>query len=334
MGNKKTFWCLNLFLTLTLFGCANLLELDRLVPQTVKENSGLPSLEIEVFDQRALIHYRAYGFTPGDTSGQTITFLMHGSLSDMKGYLDIAPQLTADTPVFMWDLRGNGLSERVPAKELSFRWMCEEIESVRRQVAPNSKIILLGYSWSGIFASLYAAQHPENLEGLILIEPPGLKGEYQAIAGSALNLLGSGYLGMTYLSEFLSPTDHEMIDFRSLAILEAGVRDFFVDIDNRPTMPVWRVGGLAVSVWESEVISGMGYEYDYTHGLGTFPHPVLFLATDHSPIGYDFQQRTNTNEFQDPRLVKIPNAGHRLIVEQPEAVTQALQDYIQEVIHD
>lgn len=316
-------------------GCehGNLLHDTRsLVPQTVVENPQLPSIEIEVFGESARIHYRAYGFDPqSNVSDEPVVFLLHGSLSDMRGYLGLAADLAESRRVFMWDMRGNGLSERVPAEQLDYPWMAEEIEAVRRLVAPNAPIILLGYSWSGTFATLYAAMYPENIEALILLEPPGLTGEYQSQVGSALNLFGPGYLGMTYLSEIVSPTDHARVDFRGLAILEAGVRDFFVDSENRPTMPVWRVGGLAVAVWESKVLDGFAYSYDFTIGLESFDGPVLLLGTDYSPIGFDFQSTTNATEFVDARVVLIENAGHRMIVEQPQAILEAVTDFLQEI---
>lgn len=40
-------------------------------------------------------------------------------------------------------------------------------------MAPLSQIVLLGYSWSGVFASIYAGSHPARLHALILLDPAG-----------------------------------------------------------------------------------------------------------------------------------------------------------------
>jgi pimeloyl-ACP methyl ester carboxylesterase len=301
-------------------GAGGVQDVGTLVPETVADDDSLPALEIVVRGRPARVHYRAFGFAPGAQVSRPVIFLLHGSLSDMRGYLKLAPTLAAHYPLFMWDMRGNGLSERVPPSELGFRWMAEEIEAVRRTVAPDSKIILIGYSWSGVFASIYAGTHRQHVHSLVLIEPPGLTGEYQNEAGGALNLFGPGYLGMAYLSEVVSARDHATVDFRSLAMLESGVRDFFVDADNPPHMPVWRVGGVAIAVWESSVVGPGGFVYDYTDGLEALRQPVLLLGSDHSPIGYEFQKKTNLREFPNVRIGLVENAGHRMVVEELDQV--------------
>jgi len=45
-----------------------------------------------------------------------------------------------------------------------------DIERIR-QILGDDKLILIGYSWGGFLASLYAAEFPEHVEALILVAP-------------------------------------------------------------------------------------------------------------------------------------------------------------------
>ena len=45
-----------------------------------------------------------------------------------------------------------------------------DIERIR-QILGDDKLILIGHSWGGFLASLYAAEFPEHVEALILVSP-------------------------------------------------------------------------------------------------------------------------------------------------------------------
>lgn len=45
-----------------------------------------------------------------------------------------------------------------------------DIERIRRLLG-DEKLILIGHSWGGFLASLYAAEFPDHVEALILVSP-------------------------------------------------------------------------------------------------------------------------------------------------------------------
>ncbi len=207
-----------------------------LVPSTVIEDENLQSVIISVAGKERSIHYRTFG----DAANPPL-FIIHGSLSDMRAYLPL--QIFSDTYyVVMWDMLGNGLSERVPKEELSPEAMVEEIEAVRRLFTPGRKITLFGHSWSAVFTARYLGKYPEHVEQAVMMEPFGLTDEIQQKADVPMNLVSEGYLDMAFASGNMTPKDHESLDYRMLAMLHSGVRDYFCDIDNLPEWPVWRVG--------------------------------------------------------------------------------------------
>jgi hypothetical protein len=179
-----------------------------------------------------------------------------------------------------------------------------------------------------VTAALFMGAHPDQVFQAVLIEPPGLKDEFMNRVGLSIELTAPGYLEMVWSNEMLPPVDHETLDYKTLMMVGSGVRDLFCDPDHPPPLPVWRLGGLALAVWESEVLSGTSYSYDFTPGLESFPRKVLLVGTECSPIGTDFQRETNLTVFPHAELLHIPRSGHRLLTEQLDLLLEGLDAYL------
>jgi hypothetical protein len=93
-------------------------------------------------------------------------------------------------------------------------------------------------------------------------------------------------------------------------------------------MAVWRPGGLALAIWESAVLDGTRFSYDFTPGAAAFPRSVLLVGTECSPIGTTFQRETNLTAFSHAQLLHIPHSGHRLINEQFDALMTGLNAFL------
>ncbi len=305
--------------------CENITEPNALVPATVDQNPDLPQMEIKVKGHTRKIHYRTLG-----NSTNPVFLIMHGSLSDMRVYTPFAQQFADKYYVVLWDQRGNGLSERVSAEELSYDAMVEEINQMKQHFSPEAPITILGHSWSALFAVDYIGDYPLSVKQAVLMEPPGLKDEFMDHISVPLNLFTKGYLDMYYSTQYLTPKSHEMLDFEMLGTLKSAVRNFFCDQNNLPPWPVWRVGGFALIVWERNILSGTKYDYDFTAGLENYPNSILFVGSSCSPIGYDFQKNYNATVFKNASVLKIPNSGHRMITEQFDLLVAGIKEYLEE----
>ena len=297
-------------------------DFGTLVPLTVDQNTKLTSLSIHVAGHQRLIHYKTFG----DSSNPAL-FILHGSLSDMRAYLPLN-EFQDKYFVVMWDQRGNGLSERVTEGELSYSAMVEEIQAVKNHFSPDRPITIMGHSWSAVFVAMYLGKHPAEVEQAILMEPLGLKAEFMENVDIPLNLTTEGYLDMMYSSKYMTPKDHETLDYQMLAVLRSGVRDYFCDIDNLPPWPVWRVGGYALIVWEKNLLKNNKPDYDFTYGLKLLPQEVLLVGSSCSPIGYEFQQKYHQPLFQHAQVLRIENSGHRIVTEQYEALVEGLREFL------
>ncbi len=305
--------------------CEKIDEPGNLVPATVDQNSDLPQISIHVAAHDRAIHCLTFGQQESPP-----LYILHGSLSDMRAYIPLAQSLSEKYYVVLWDMRGNGLSERVTSDELSYEAMVEEIEQVRLHFSPNQKITLIGHSWSAIFAALFLENYHENIRQIILMEPFGLNDEVMSKVDVPMNLTTLHYLDMNYSTKYLTAKSHEELDFQMLAILKSGVRNYFCDIESLPEWPVWRIGGLALIVWERNILDGTNYKYDFTEGLEQFSDTVLLIGSECSPIGYTFQKEYNASFFQHTKTIEILNSGHRMLTEQFDSLTMKIQSYLYE----
>jgi proline iminopeptidase len=279
-------------------------------------------MTVTVEGHQRLIHYRVLGDT-----ANPVLFIMHGSLSDMRAYLPLL-ELSERYRVVMWDQRGNGLSERVSRDELSIACMVEEISMLQSHFSPDRKISIMGHSWSSVFVARYLAEYPGKVDQAILMEPFGLKDMFMESLEGMLNLGSSGYMNMMYTSGYLTPRDHELLDFRMLATLRSGVRDYFCDCENLPEWPVWRVGGFALLTWESGILENGRYRYDFTEGFGEFDGEVLLVGSECSPIGADFQEEFHAGLFRNASVLRIRNSGHRILTENYPSLVNGLKQFL------
>jgi pimeloyl-ACP methyl ester carboxylesterase len=318
---KKVFLC-NYFMIMILIGCA--LETGQpLVPPTAAEDGNLPSISISVAGYTRTVHVRTFG-----NPENPVLLVAPGSLSDIRAYMPF--QTFSDAYfVVLWDMRGNGLSERVTKNELEPEIMAQEIHVMKEYFSPEKKVTVIGHSWSANFLAIYCGLYPEDTIQAVLLEPTALHSDFTEGLNSVLNLTSVGYCDMNWFHASLTPDDHEKLDFSMLAMLESGVRDFFVDITEKPDWPVWRVGGFALIVWENSLLNSSGkWEYDHSAGLINYSNTVLLAGSSHSPIGYEFQEQYNAPLFPSAEVLRIEQSGHRIITEQWAALEEGLRNYL------
>lgn len=302
-------------------GCIDSSEPGTLVPPTADQDPKLPGTNIEYRGASRRMHSRAFG-----DSSRPVMFILPGSGMDVRAYLPL--QVLADEyRVVLWDLPGNGLSERVSASDVEVERQVEAIEAMRRQFSPDRPITLIGHSWSAAIVALYLGAHPEVVHQAVLIESPGLKATFQQQVGLAPNLTAPGYLEMAWNSESM-PVDHEGLDYQMLALSRSGVRRFACPGKPSPELPLWRPGALALIVWERSVLSGTTFIHDYTKGLERFTNEALIVGTECSPIGTEFQKRTNFTVFPNAKLLHIPSSSHQILGEQLDALVTGLREFL------
>ncbi len=305
-------------------------ELGVLVPPTVDQDPALPSQILQVAGVSRKVHVRVYG-----SPASPPLFLLHGSYSDSRSHRNLCEGLADRYFVVSWDQRGCGLSERITEAEFTFDAAVEEIDAMQRIYAPGGTFTVIGHSWGGGLAALYTSRRPEKVRQLVLMEPMPLTGaDMQQLFKTIVEFsyFNESWSQLARQSQALGPRDHEQIDYRAMMILRSTMTaGYHCDGINPPAWPVWRVGGFLEYVRNKRLGNPVsGFKYDFTPGLERYANPVLILGGSCSSLGYEVQKKYTIPYFPNAQAVEIREAGHRINVEQYEAVMAELRRFLLE----
>jgi pimeloyl-ACP methyl ester carboxylesterase len=130
----------------------------------------LPSEFIDI--QGMPLHLR----DEGPLSDSLPLVFLHGTGSSLHTWLDWVDKLKAEHRCLSFDLPAFGLTGPHPERDYSL----DRYQSVLRDVLESrgiEKAILVGNSLGGLIAWKYALQYPEQVSGLVLVDPAGVPQE-------------------------------------------------------------------------------------------------------------------------------------------------------------
>ncbi|MPZ99843.1 MAG: alpha/beta fold hydrolase [Dehalococcoidia bacterium] len=110
-------------------------------------------------------HYREWG----DTRTKHAVVLLHGYAETSEMWTESAQDLAREFRVIAVDQRGYGQSDRAGDQDYTRATQVEDLEAVLDQLGLRS-VTLVGHSMGGANAICYAAEHPEVVSALIVIE--------------------------------------------------------------------------------------------------------------------------------------------------------------------
>ena len=209
-----------------------------------------------------------------------------------------------------------------------------DIERIR-QILGDDKLILIGHSWGGFLASLYAAEFPEHVEALILVSPANTLVMPQPDTESDLFAAVRAKLPPDEQAEF-DAFMQEYMDLNALfrkseADLVAMNEQFgkyyvqVLDGSMDAQLPSQgKPGGWMV--WAGYV--SMGQQHDYRAALREVTAPVLVIhgADD---LQSEAATRLYVDAFPNSEFAVIENAGHFSFEEQPEQFAYLVKTFLE-----
>ncbi len=265
--------------------------------------------------------------------GSPIVVLHGGPGLDMN-YLatDLEPLASAHRVVF-YDQRGSGrssLDAAVTAADL-----VADLDALRRSLKLD-RLTLLGHSWGGGLAALYAFDHPDHVERLILVD---------SIPARKIELAGYGDRLQGRLSEDDRERFRDALAAREQAKTAAEhvaacraywgalAKAYFSDpaavardkgdLCSAPGEAI--ANGVAVN---ASVMGALG-EYDWRAAAARITVPTLVIHGADDPIPVD-TAREWASTIPNARLVVIPHAGHMSYVEQPDQFFGAIERFLRD----
>jgi proline iminopeptidase len=211
-----------------------------------------------------------------------------------------------------------------------------DIERIR-QLLGDDKIILVGHSFGGFLAALYAAEFPEHVKALILVAPAemllmppesgGLFEQVRPLLPEDMQSDYDAYLKryLDYSSIFtqneteLAALNAEFVRYYSVA---AGRKGFAIPSDT----DLSATGGWMVQA----MYMSLGLQHDYRAALKSVAAPVLVIHGE-KDLQPEQASRMYANLFPNATFRIIPNAGHFVFDDQPDAFAQVVGEFMNNV---
>jgi len=277
---------------------------------------------------------KLYHFAEG--TGRNVLIVHGGPGMPFREPLAGLASLTGDYRFIYYDQRGCGKSSR-PINKFTSQNMYEnmttldktlglgaqiaDIERIR-QILGEEKLILIGHSWGGFLASLYAAEFPDHVEKLILISPANSLVMPQPDADSDLFASVRTRLPEDRVAEY-DAFMKEYMDFNKLFTrseqdlidMDAKFGKYYLSVVNLTEDKIieqgepggWMTWGMYIS---------MGQRHDYRDLMRKVTAPVLVIhGTD--DLQSEKASRLYSDTFPNARFAAIQGVGHFSFQEKP-----------------
>jgi proline iminopeptidase len=278
---------------------------------------------------------RASGFTTatavplywcsyGTVGARRLVILHGGPGADHRYLLPQMLDLARDHELIFYDQRGGGRSRTDHTTPITWQTHVDDLAGLLAELG-GSPLELIGYSWGGLLAMLYATAEPARLLApatLTLIDPAPINRAYRA----------------EFEAEFARRQQGEAIQRLRTDLAESGLRDsdpgtyrqrgfelsvagYFANPERaRDLTPFRVVGKVQQSVWQS-----LG-DFDLRPALDRLDVPALIVHGRQDPIPLASSESV-AQSLRAP-LVVIEDCGHVPYVEQPQSLFDAVRRFL------
>jgi proline iminopeptidase len=202
-----------------------------------------------------------------------------------------------------------------------------DIERIRRLLG-DDRLILIGHSWGGFLAALYAAEFPDRVDALILVSPADVLVMPQQ-SGGLFELVKQRLPAEkqaefeAYLQEYLDLGDIFSKSEAELVALNQEFGRYYLTAIDTPLPEQGQPGGWMVQA----MYVSMGLRHDYRDALRAVTAPVLVIhgVADLQP---EETTRIYADVFPNASFQVVEAAGHFSFEEQPAAFADLVAGFL------
>ncbi len=226
-------------------------------------------------------------------------FFVHGATGSSASWYFQKEHLKRFAEVILIDLPGHGKS---PGDGCDSIQKCRDIVHDTFDALKIDRATLVGHSMGGAIAMLFALEYPELLDGIVLVA-----------TGARLRVFPDILQGILVDKErtVRMVADHAFSKKTADSIREAGYKEMMK---------------CRKEVIHSDYSSCE--QFDAIEAVKRISVPALIICGEDdvlTPVKYsEFLHK----EIANSELVRVPDAGHLLMVEKPEAVNRAIQEFV------
>ena len=250
------------------------------------------------------------------------TVVLHGGPGAHHDYLLPGFDLLASRRTLIYyDQRGGGQSPVERDVPVGWREQVADLEALR-DIWELDRLTVVGYSWGGLLAMLYAVTHPDRVARIALVSPAPAwreaREEFERRFGER-NLAPELQARRRTLRESgLRERDPEAYQRQ---IFDLSVEAYFSDPSRVGEMTPFRVTGRT----QQEVWAGLG-DYDLRPALAKLTVPAIVLHGEDDPI--PIASARAAAEALGAEFHPIPGCGHVPHVEAPDTLVAVLDPFL------
>ncbi|MEU4802101.1 alpha/beta hydrolase [Actinosynnema sp. NPDC023587] len=257
--------------------------------------------------------------------------LVHGFALDRRCWhfqrRDLAGLTGPRVRQVLYDQRGHGRSGRSTAGAGTIEQLAHDLASVLRAVVPDGPLVLVGHSMGGMTIMALAELQPELFADRVW----GV-----ALVGTAAGAVGGAGLPRSVLSRYnpvtlgvgrlagLQPGLVEWVRRRAGTVTWSGIRAFAFGDRNVSASLVdlmeQMISRTSVQVL-TEFLETLGTHDRYKALVGLRHCEVLVVGGDADKLTPFSHAERMAEEMPHGELVRVPGAGHMVMLEQPDVVT-------------
>ena len=267
----------------------------------------------------------------GDPNGQPVV-LMHGFLSTGYAWRTVAPALAdAGLAVLIPDMRGYGDSDKPAGTEgYDARALANECRALAKKIdfGGGKAVVLAGHDMGALPALIWAADHPDEVRGLLYIEAPVMLGDaLRKMIAYTPEAMQHGSMWW-WILPFAPGVPEALIVGNERAFLT-----WFYDGDavNREAIGASAIDEVLRTFSGREgVLGSLGiYRAAFTSIAQTEPLTTAKIAVPVVALGGEKSLGDKVGEMvgrvaENVRSLTLPDCGHFVPEERPEAVVEQI----------
>jgi proline iminopeptidase len=278
----------------------------------------------------------------GPVGARRLLVLHGGPGADHQYLLPQMLELADEFELVFYDQRGGGKSRTDNPTPITWQTHVEDLAAVARELDINP-LEIVGYSWGGLLAMLYAISSRSSVPGSRFPVLDGAGSQFPVpVAPDSLVLIDPAPITRTHReqfeAEFARRQQSAPVQRLRTELAESGLRErdpgayrqrgfelsvagYFAKPDRaRDLTPFRVVGRVQQSVWSSLA------DFDLREPLAHVAIPTLIVHGREDPIPLESSEIAA--RALHARLVVLEDCGHVPYVEQPQSLFDAVRDFL------
>lgn len=270
------------------------------------------------------LHYVEQG------QGPLILFL-HGFPEFWYEWKDLLSDFSRDHQAIALDMRGYNLSAKPePVDAYRVPVIVEDVRALADKLKAK-KFVLVGHDWGGVIAWAFAAQHPEMLEKLVIINAPHPTVFARELANNPAQQKASNYFNL-----FNSPAAEQILSANNYAGMLQAFGSALTEEDRKQYLEAWnRPGGLTggLNYYRAAQLRSPAGSAAATPPPAILPLPPITTPTlviwGEKDTALLTGNLDGLDQYVKPLTIqRVPDGSHWVVHEKPALVIQYIREFL------